>query len=181
MLQPLPGHWLCSNSDLRQMFTPIYQPLPPNNRTTSSPKMHRYGIPEPIWQQVGRKTLTTTAKLGTILLRRASNDFGAKHYGIQTIKMGFNHFWTFVTFWYRGMHHCGFVQYLNHWSVTEMKLELRNACIISLGFIVLKVWDGTESKYSSIVFWVYYMTSILSRKYLTCEIWLLPELQFITA
>ena len=24
-LQPLPGHYLCSNSDHRQVFTPIYQ------------------------------------------------------------------------------------------------------------------------------------------------------------
>ena len=36
---------------------------------------------------------------------RVSNDFGASHYGIQTIKMGFNHAWMLVTFLYRGLHH----------------------------------------------------------------------------
>ena len=41
------------------------------------------------------KKLTTATKLGVrvILLNvRASNDFEASHYGIQTIKMGFNQF-----------------------------------------------------------------------------------------
>ena len=31
--------------------------------------------------------------------------FGGSHYGIQTIKMGFDHFGTFVTFQYRGLNH----------------------------------------------------------------------------
>ena len=43
--------------------------IAPNNVTTSSTKMHRYGIPQPIWQQIGSKTLTTpTTKLEVIRL-----------------------------------------------------------------------------------------------------------------
>ena len=42
-------------------------------------------------KQIGSKTLTKTTKLGVIPLLRASNDFGASHYEIQTIEMGFNH------------------------------------------------------------------------------------------
>ena len=37
-------------------------------------------------------TLTTASKLGAIFGGRTCNDFGASQYGIQTIKMGFNHF-----------------------------------------------------------------------------------------
>ena len=40
--------------------------IAPNNVTTSSTKMHRYGIPQPIWQQIGNKTLTKNTKLGVI-------------------------------------------------------------------------------------------------------------------
>ena len=40
LLQPLSGHYLCANSEHRQVFT-----LAPNNVTISSAKMHRYGIP----------------------------------------------------------------------------------------------------------------------------------------
>ena len=54
---------------------------------------------------------------------RASNDFGASHYGIQTIKNGFD---------------CRY-------------LELLNACILRLIYIVLNVRDGIESEYPSIV------------------------------
>ena len=59
--------------------------------TTSSTQLHRYGIPQPIWQQIGHvgsKTLTTTTKLGVIRLTESQQS----HYGIQTIKMGFTHF-----------------------------------------------------------------------------------------
>ena len=56
--------------------------------TTSSIKMHRYGIPQPICQQIGSKTLTKTTKLGGILWLRASNDFSANHY---EISISFNH------------------------------------------------------------------------------------------
>ena len=45
------------------------------------------------------KTLTATTKLGV----RVSNDFGTDHYGIQAIKMGFNHFLRCVTFQFRGL------------------------------------------------------------------------------
>ena len=38
------------------------------------------------------KHLQTASKLGAIFRGRTSDDFGASHYGIQTIKMGFNHF-----------------------------------------------------------------------------------------
>ena len=42
--------------------------IAPDNATVSLPKMGRYGIPDPIWQQIGRKTLKTTTKLGVIPL-----------------------------------------------------------------------------------------------------------------
>ena len=89
----------------------------------------------------------------------ASNDFGASHYGIQTIKMGFNHFWMLVTFQYRGLHHldmyCTLI--IEAWLKSNIHfdcryLEIWNACIISFVFIVFNVRDGTESKYPSIVF-----------------------------
>ena len=47
LLQSLPGHCLCSNSDHKQVFTPIMFINAPNNVTTST-KMHRYSIPQPI-------------------------------------------------------------------------------------------------------------------------------------
>ena len=52
-------------------------------------------------------TLTATTKLCAILLGIASNDFGASYYEIQTIKMGYNHFGTFVTFQYGGLRYLG--------------------------------------------------------------------------
>ena len=71
LLQRLPGHCLCSNSDHRQVFTPIFSVSVPNNVTVSSAKITRYGILQPIWQQIGSKTLTTTTKLGVILLNES--------------------------------------------------------------------------------------------------------------
>ena len=90
---------------------------------------------------------------------RASNDFGASHYGIQTIKMSFNHFWMLVTFQYRGLlyldMYCTLI--IEAWLKSNIHFDCRyqelwNACIISLVFIVLNVRDGIESKYPSIVF-----------------------------
>ena len=121
--------------------------------------MHRYGIQQSIWQQIGIKTLKTTTKLGVILWLRASNDIGAGHYGIQTIKMGFNHFWMFVTFQYRGLHHldmyCTLI--IEVWLKSNIHFDCRYlglwyTCIVSLVLIVLNVRDGIESKYPSIVF-----------------------------
>ena len=43
-------------------------------------------------QKICRNTLTTASKLDAIYGGRTSDDFGASHYGIQMIKMGFNHF-----------------------------------------------------------------------------------------
>ena len=77
-----------SYSDRKLVFTPIFTVIAPYNAKRSSTNMRRYDIPEPI----GSKTLTTTIKLGVILLNRASNDFGASHYGRKTITMAFNHF-----------------------------------------------------------------------------------------
>ena len=121
--------------------------------------MYRYGIPQPIWQQIGSKTLITTTKVDIILLTRASNDFGASQCGIQTIKMGFNHFLMFVTFQYRGLHHLDMYCTLitEAWLQSNIHfdcryLELWNTCIINLVLIVLNVRGGTESKYPSIVF-----------------------------
>ena len=65
----------------------------------------------------------------------------------------------FVTFQYRGLHHldlsCSLI--IEAWLKSNNQfdcryLELGNACIIGLVFIVLNVRDGTESKYPSIVF-----------------------------
>ena len=90
---------------------------------------------------------------------RASNDFGASHYGIQAIKMDFNHFWMLVTFQYRELHHLDMYCTLSieAWLKSNIHfdcriLELCNACIIGLVFIVLNDRGGTESKYPSIVF-----------------------------
>ena len=89
----------------------------------------------------------------------ASNDSEASHYGIQTVKMGFNHFLMLVTFQYRGLHHLDMYCTLitAAWLKSNIHfdcryLELWNACIISLVSIVLNVRDGAESKYPSIVF-----------------------------
>ena len=93
------------------------------------------------------------------LCLRASKDFEPSHYGIQTIKMGFNHFRMHVTFQYRGLHHldmyCTLI--IEAWLKLNIHfdcryLEVWNACIISLVFLVLNVRDGIESKYPSIVF-----------------------------
>ena len=127
--------------------------------TTSSTKMHWYGIPQPIWPLVGSKTLTATTKLGVILLNESQQWFWVSNYGIRTIKMGFNQIWMFVTFRYRGLHHldlyCTLI--IEVWLKLNIQfdcryLELWNACIIGLVFIALNVRDGTESKYPSIVF-----------------------------
>ena len=90
---------------------------------------------------------------------RASNDFGAIHYWIQTIKMGFNNFLMFVTFQYRGLHHLGMycTLIIEAWLKSNIHfdcryLEIWKACIFRLVFIVLDVSYGTESKYPSIVF-----------------------------
>ena len=83
---------------------------------------------------------------------RASNDFGASHFGI----MGFNHF--FYCLWLFSKEGCTI------WTCSVLKslkrdihfdcrhLELWNAYIVNLVFIVLNVRDGTESKYPSFVF-----------------------------
>ena len=72
--------------------------------------------------------------------------------------MGFNHFWVFVTFQYRGLYrldmYCTLIiQTWLKWNIHFdcRYLELLNACIFSLVFIVLNVRDGTKSKYPSIV------------------------------
>ena len=90
---------------------------------------------------------------------RASNDFGASHYGIQTIKMGFNQLLMFVTFQYRGLHHldmyCTLITEVWHKSNIHFDgryLELWNAYIMNLIVIVFNVRDGIKSKYPSIVF-----------------------------
>ena len=105
LLQHLPGQWLCSNSDNKQVFTPICQ--------SSSIKMGQllqqkrtYVIPRQIWPQMCSKTLTTATKLGVTLLRESQQWFGASYYGIQSIIVCFTHFWTLVTFQYKGCPIC---------------------------------------------------------------------------
>ena len=73
--------------------------------------------------------------------------------------MGFNHFLMFVTFQYRGLHHldmyCTLIteaRLKSHIHFDCRYLELCNACIIHLVFIVFYVRAETESKYPSIVF-----------------------------
>ena len=91
LLQPLPGHCLCSNSNHRQKLIPIYQSLPLIMGQLLQQKNHGYGIHRQIWTQICSKTLTTS-KLSAFLGGRTRDDFQACHYGIQMIKMGFNHF-----------------------------------------------------------------------------------------
>ena len=43
--------------------------IAPNNGTTSSTKIHGYGIPQQSWPQICSKTLTTASKLGAIFRR----------------------------------------------------------------------------------------------------------------
>ena len=114
---------------------------------------------------------------------RASNDFGASHYGIQTIKMGFNHFWMLVTFQYRGLHHLGMycTLIIEAWLKSNIHfncryLELWHACIISLVFIVLNVREGTESKYPSIVFLSIHFQRAKSADWLWCTLFSIPPL-----
>ena len=63
-----PGHCLFSYSYRRQVFTPIYKSLHLITRPFLQKNMCRFVISEPIWQHIGSKTLTTTTKLGVILL-----------------------------------------------------------------------------------------------------------------
>ena len=42
--------------------------------------------------KIASKTLTTASKYYATFGGRASDEFRTSHYGIQTIKMGFNHF-----------------------------------------------------------------------------------------
>ena len=65
----------------------------------------------------------------------------------------------FVNFKYKGLHdlelYCTLI--IEAWLKLNIQfdrryLELYNACIFGLVFIVLNVRDGTESKYPSIVF-----------------------------
>ena len=61
------------------------------------PSQYGNKLAEKHWQQLQNKV--------PYFWGRASSDFGASHYGIQTVKMGFNHFLTFMTFQHRGLHH----------------------------------------------------------------------------
>ena len=102
-------------------------------------------------------TLKTTTKLCVILLTESQQCFWGQSLWNTNHKNGFNHFWMFVTS--VSMHHldlyCSLI--IEAWLKTNIRfdcryLELWNACIISLLYIVLNVRDGTESKYHSIVF-----------------------------
>ena len=63
----------------------------PNNGTTSSTKMHRYGIPWQIWphKKIGSKTLTTAIKLRVILLREGQQLFWSQSLWNANNKNGF--------------------------------------------------------------------------------------------
>ena len=77
-----------------------------------------------------KKTLTTSTKLGVILLTESQQYFAASHYGIETIKMGFNYFQMFVTFQYRGLH---------NWTCTVLwsfKLGLNQTFIL-----IAEIWN----------------------------------------
>ena len=60
--------------------------IAPNNATISSTKMCRYGIPVPTWQQIGSNTLTTTTKLGVILLTESKRWFWSQLFIIMNYK-----------------------------------------------------------------------------------------------
>ena len=59
--------------------------------------------------------------------KRASNDFGASHCGMQTIKMGFNHFLMFANFKYRGFNHLEqyFTLTIEAWNKLNMHFDCR--------------------------------------------------------
>ena len=69
-----------------------------SKQTNKSTKMHRYGIPRPIWQQIGSKTLTKTTKLGVILLNESQQRFWSQSLWNTNDKNGFQSFlnaWDF--------------------------------------------------------------------------------------
>ena len=126
--------------------------------TTSSTKMHRYGMLQPIWQQLDINTDNNyIIRCHTFVWEPATI--------LEPVIMGFNHFWMFVTFQNRGLHHLDMYCTLIIESSIHFDcryLELWNTCIICLVFIVLNVIDGTESKYPSIIFLsIYYLKNQL--------------------
>ena len=131
--------------------------------TTSSTKIHRYGIHQPIWQQIWNKTLTTTTQLGVILLTGSQQWFWSQSLWDTNDKMGVNHFWMSVIFQYRGLHHldmyCTLI--IEAWLKSNIHfdskyLELWNKCIIGLVFIVLIVRVELNLNILQLFFWVYY-------------------------
>ena len=92
MLQPLPGHCLCSNSDHRQKLTPIYQSLPLIMGQLLQQKYRDMAYPGKFYHKFAVKHLQQLQNLVPFFGGRTNKDFGASRYGIQTIKMGFNHF-----------------------------------------------------------------------------------------
>ena len=92
MQQPLPGQWLCSNSDHRQKLTPIYQSL---SLIMEQPLQQKYtdmAYPGIFDNKLSVKHRQRLLNYVPIFGGRASDDFGASHYGIQTIKIRFNYF-----------------------------------------------------------------------------------------
>ena len=121
--------------------------------------MHRYGIPQPIWQQIGSKTLATITKLDVIFLTESQRWFWSQSLWNTNDKNGFKSFLMFVTFQDRGLYHldmyCTLIIEAGLKSNIHFGcryLELWNACRISWISIVLNVRDGNKSIYPSIVF-----------------------------
>ena len=85
LLQPLPGHCSCSNSDHRQKLAPIYQSLSLIMGQLLQQKYTDMAYP-------GKFDHKLAVKRVPFFGGRASDDFGASHYEIQTIKNGFQSF-----------------------------------------------------------------------------------------
>ena len=58
----------CSHLFISNCVHTYLSVITPNNVTTSSTKMRRFGIPQPISLHIGSKSATTTTKVGVILL-----------------------------------------------------------------------------------------------------------------
>ena len=87
LLQPLPGHRLCSNSNHRQKVTPIYQPLPRIMGQFLQQKCTDMAYPGKSGHKFAVKHLQQLQNEVPIFGRIISDDFGGSHYGIKTIKM----------------------------------------------------------------------------------------------
>ena len=80
LLQPLPGHCPYVLIPTSDKFSQLYTHLSVIERDIFFIKIHRYGIPQPIWQQIWSKTLTLSSKLGVIPLTESQQWFWSQSF-----------------------------------------------------------------------------------------------------